>query len=237
MEWLFKRPIAHRGLHDGKQLPENSMPAFEAAIKRGFNIEIDLHLSLDGKIVIFHDSSLKRVCRIDSDLKIEKLTFDEIKKYRLLGTDCQIPLLDDLLEIAEGKTGLLIELKNPNPFSSALEAAVCKRLKDYKGEVALQSFNPWSMKYCRLHSSIPVGQLATYEFKAAAPVGRLTVAKISKPAFIAYDIRQAENKFVKKWQEKLPLLVWTVNSAEKLQKAKDIGANNIIFENIEPNFP
>lgn len=235
MDWLFKRPIAHRGLHNDV-LPENSMPAFKAAIEKNYNIEIDVHLSKDGKIVIFHDSTLKRVCQINEDLKIENLTYDEILKFRLKGTENHIPLFDELLEIAEGKTGLLIELKNVNPFSYALEAAVIKRLKNYKGEFALQSFNPTSMAYCRRHSNFIVGQLSTYELKAFPTMGRLHVARISKPHFIAYDIRQAENKFVQKWHKRLPLLVWTVNSAEALQKAKDIKADNIIFENIEPDF-
>lgn len=236
MEWLFKRPIAHRGLHDDS-LPENSMPAFKAAIEKGYNIEIDLHLTADGKIVVFHDSSLKRVCQIDKNIKIENLTYAELlSNYKLRGTENYIPLLDELLEIADGKTGLLIELKNPNPFSHSLEAAVIKRLNDYKGEFALQSFNPYSMKYIRLHSDFVVGQLATYEMKTFAPIGKLWVNRISRPAFVAYDIRQAENKYVARWRKKVPLLVWTIDTPEKLQKAKDLGVNNIIFEHIEPDF-
>ncbi|MDD4839472.1 MAG: glycerophosphodiester phosphodiesterase family protein [Clostridia bacterium] len=235
MEWLFKKPIAHRGLHNDK-LPENSMPAFAAAIEKGYNIEMDLHLTSDGKIVVFHDSNLKRVCKIDKDIKLEDLTYEELIQYHLSGTDNSIPLFDELLELVDGKVGLLIELKNVNPFYHGLEKAVIERLKTYKGDFALQSFNPWSMKYCRLHSNFVVGQLATYENKSFAPLGKLYFAKISKPAFIAYDIRQAENKYVAKWRKSLPLLVWTINTPERLQKAKDIKANNIIFELLEPDF-
>lgn len=63
-DWLLTTPVAHRGLHDDK-LPENSMPAFEAAIRHGFTIEIDVHLSSDGHLVVFHDDNLKRVCGVD----------------------------------------------------------------------------------------------------------------------------------------------------------------------------
>ena len=235
MEWLFEKPIAHRGLHNDK-LPENSMPAFVAAIEKGYNIEIDLHLTADGQVVIFHDHNLKRVCKTNRDIKIEDLTYAELSQYHLSDTESTIPLLDDLLKIAEGKVGLLIELKNSNPFSHALESATIEILKNYKGEFALQSFNPYSMKYIRLHSDFIVGQLATYEMKLFAPVGKLWVNQISRPAFVAYDIRQAENKYVTRWSKILPLLVWSINTPEKLQKAKDIGANNIIFEDIEPDF-
>ena len=53
LDWLLATPVAHRGLHDDIR-PENSMPAFEAAIEKGYTIEIDVHLSSDGHIVVFH---------------------------------------------------------------------------------------------------------------------------------------------------------------------------------------
>ena len=76
-DWLFKVPVAHRGLHDD-ELPENSMPAFAAAIEHGFNIEIDVHLSSDGHLVVFHDDNLKRVCGIDK--KVKDCTVEEQTK-------------------------------------------------------------------------------------------------------------------------------------------------------------
>ena len=67
-DWLLNTPIAHRGLHDETN-PENSMPAFKAAIERGFHIEIDVHLSKDNQLVVFHDANLKRVCGVDRKVK------------------------------------------------------------------------------------------------------------------------------------------------------------------------
>ena len=59
----LKRDYAHRGLHDSSRLiPENSMPAFREAVKQNLAIELDIHLTRDGKVVVFHDESLKRIC-------------------------------------------------------------------------------------------------------------------------------------------------------------------------------
>ena len=59
----FGKYIAHRGLHDIKKgIPENSMKAFEEAIKKGVAIELDVRLSKDGRVVVFHDKPLKRMC-------------------------------------------------------------------------------------------------------------------------------------------------------------------------------
>src|SRR5690349_25553 len=56
-EWLTKRPIAHRGLHD-RERPENTCAAFEAALARDYPIELDVHVLPDGEVVVFHDDDL-----------------------------------------------------------------------------------------------------------------------------------------------------------------------------------
>ena len=100
--------IAHRGLHNDK-FPENSLSAFENAVKNGFAIENDIHLLADGNVVVFHDDNLKRMC--GDDKKINELTLEEVKQYRLKGSDEQIPTLKECLDLVDGKVPLLIEFK------------------------------------------------------------------------------------------------------------------------------
>ena len=116
MTWLFQTPVAHRGLHDDI-LPENSIPAFRAALERGFNIEIDVHLSSDGHLVVFHDDNLKRVCGVDK--KVAKCTLEELRTMRLKGTENTIPTFDEFLALVDGKVGILCEIKGLNPSTTA----------------------------------------------------------------------------------------------------------------------
>ena len=60
LELLRRYRYAHRGFHDKPQVPENSLAAFRRAIERGFGAELDVHLTKDGKLVVFHDSTLQR---------------------------------------------------------------------------------------------------------------------------------------------------------------------------------
>ena len=60
LEELRKFKYAHRGFHDKPQIPENSLAAFRRAVEHGFGAELDIHLTKDGKLVVFHDSQLKR---------------------------------------------------------------------------------------------------------------------------------------------------------------------------------
>lgn len=235
-DWLFKVPVAHRGLHDD-ELPENSMPAFAAAIEHGFNIEIDVHLSSDGHLVVFHDDNLKRVCGIDK--KVKDCTVEELTKTHLYDTEFCIPTFDEFLELVNGQVGILCEIKGLNPADTSIAAAVCERVKSYKGDIALQSFNFGAVAYCKKHSDRPSGQLCTWRNPKGTKrshltdfMGKLWVTKLSDPDFIAYDIRDLDaNKYVVKARKKVPVITWTINTPEKLATAHKY-ADNIIFETI-----
>lgn len=234
-DWLLNAPIAHRGLHD-ENIPENSIPAFERAISGGFNIEIDVHLTADNQLVVFHDADLNRVCGVDKQVK--DCTVDELKTYRLKDTDNTIPTLDEFLALVDGKVGILCEVKGINPFDLDIAKATVERFKTYNGNVALQSFNAGAVSYFRKHSDRPFGQLITWGWKDAVKcakmnwMGKLHICKISKPQFIAYDVRtylDAEKYINKARKQGKKLLLWTINTPEKLDLAIKV-ADNIIFE-------
>lgn len=72
--------IAHRGCCE-RELPENSMPAFEKAISKNYGIELDVHLTKDGSLIIFHDHTLWRMCGKKG--RVEELTEEELTSCRL----------------------------------------------------------------------------------------------------------------------------------------------------------
>lgn len=244
-QWLFDRPIAHRGLHNA-EFPENSMPAYQLAIENGFNIEIDVHVTKDGRVVVFHDDNLKRVCGVDKLIK--DCTLAELKTYRLCNSEYTIPTFDEFLQLVDGKTGILCEIKGINPLDKKIVRATIERLKDYKGNIALQSFNFGAVSYAKRHCDLPVGELCTWSspdlknqrWKPANFMGKLWINRFTRPHFIAYDVRAVdkslpENKYIKKWGEKLPILMWTINSEERVAYAQQY-ANNIIFEDLSAEY-
>ena len=105
--------FAHRGYHCiEKGIPENSMAAFRAALKNGYGIEIDLHLTRDGQLVVFHDDTLERICGLSDT--VENLTYEELKSCRLCGTTETIPAFDEVLSLVDGRVPLRIDLKIPD---------------------------------------------------------------------------------------------------------------------------
>lgn len=159
--WKFRgTQWAHRGLHDKKiGIPENSMAAFREAIRANKGIELDVHLTKDKKIAVFHDDSLKRMCKVSGT--IEEKTWEELKKLRLLETAEPIPLLEDVLHLVQGKVPILIEVKL---LTEDMEICRClaKTMEDYKGTFLVQSFNSLVLQWMRKNQKqILRGQLSS----------------------------------------------------------------------------
>lgn len=227
--WLFEKPIAHRGLHtDPKILTENSMGAFKNAMEHGYNIETDVHLLKTGEVVVFHDDSLKRV--VGKNVKISSLTLDDIKgdEY-LLPNGEHIPLFTEMLELVDGKTGILLELKL-NGFNYDLEKAVYELIKGKESWIAVQAFNPYTVVWFAKNApEFYRGLLSLSLLGCDVPLYN----KRMKPHFISFEIGGAKKQ--RKWTEKrgINLLVWTIRNNDKYNAALENRVNNIIFEKID----
>ena len=85
------------------------MPAFKGAIEKGFIIELDVAMTKDQKLVVYHDKKLRRGLGVDRYL--HELTYEELTKYKLFGSTETIPLFREVLTLVAGQVPLLIEIK------------------------------------------------------------------------------------------------------------------------------
>ena len=231
--WLLKTPIAHRGLW-GKSLIENSLPAYQAAVDNGYPIEIDLFLTLDKRLVCFHDDTLTRMTGADGLLRDR--TLNELKQLKLNGSEYSIPTFDEVLRLVNGKVPLLIEIKD-QPDKSVVDRVV-KRLLDYDGEFAIQSFNPlYIRRVKKLAPHFIRGILATKTYGVKLkPFTRSVVKNMSlnfliKPDFISYSHEDLPLKPSK--TKRAPVIAWTItNETDKATAMRY--AKNVIFEGFIP---
>ena len=114
---------AHRGLHsEDKTVPENSLPAFRAAVEAGYGMELDIQLSKDGQVMVFHDDTLDRVCGVHG--RVDAFTFDELRQMHLCGTQETLPLLTEVFEVVQGRQPMIIELRKGAGADARLSAPV-----------------------------------------------------------------------------------------------------------------
>ncbi len=194
--------IAHRGLHSiFADTPENSLPAFKAAADRGIAIEIDIHITRDGKVVVFHDDTLSRMCGVSG--RIEDKTLSELKELYLGDTKHKIPTLKECLELVDGRVPLMIEFKTKSPKTCApLCRAANEILKNYRGKYFMQSFYPPAVMWYRRHrKDICRGQLSSGYFKEKGlhmkALSCLLLNFMSRPDFVAYEYKY-ENYFFRR---------------------------------------
>lgn len=234
-------PYAHRGLWDMNQgIPENSLPAFARAAEYGCAIELDVHLTADGRLVVFHDDTLLRMCQLDR--RVEELDYETIARCRLLGTDCRIPLLSEVLELVDGRVPLLIEMKLPGRDLS-LCPALADLLEQYSGAYMVESFQPFGLRWFRKNRpEILRGQLSAKYAFSEPPAFLLKVAStqlllnwISRPDFIAYNYRHygSLGTILQACLFRTPFWVWTVCSEQAYRNCRS-RFSGIIFESVIP---
>jgi len=236
-------PLAHRALHDvGAGRPENSRVAIQAAMVRGYGIELDIQVSADGQAMVFHDYDLGRL----TERKGLVRTYDaaELGRITLKGSNEGIPTLSEVLELVGGKVPLLIEIKDQDgalgPNVGRLEQAVAVSLAGYAGPVALMSFNPHSVAACAHYApDVPRG-LTTCNFSRLSwrkIPGEVLARLRGIPDYGAVGASFISHQFGDLTRRRVSeikatggaILCWTIRSAAHETTARRI-ADNITFE-------
>jgi len=236
--------FAHRGLHtEDKKVPENSLAAFDAACRKGYGSELDVQLSADGKVFVFHDDTLDRVTGVHG--VAEDQPWEYLSRLSLCGTDETIPLFGDVLRTVDGRTPLIVEFKSTKRYPELCEKAL-DLLLDYSertgGEFCVESFDPRIVRWFKEHAPVIVrGQLsapaenlvpkdAKLLRKAEAWIcSNLLTNFLTRPNFIAYRVGPKPLPVAVCRKLGAPLVVWT-----SLDPKEEEAADCVIFQFYEP---
>ncbi len=241
---FLSRPIAHRGYHGKKHL-ENSIAAFEAAICKGFGIELDVQGLRNGCPVVFHDYSLDRLTNKTG--KVNNLTFNELEHIFLKNGEL-LPTLEEILNLVNGKVPILLEIKDQQGLlgeniGELVEKSACL-INSYKGALAVMSFNPFVVRELEKYSPLIPRGLVTDDFfskdwnflnyEKREYLNRMTHSKEVKLDFISHNVEKPESPQINLARNRnLPVICWTVRSKSQEKKARKI-FDNITFENYLP---
>lgn len=242
LESLRKYRYAHRGYHEKPQIPENSMAAFRRAAERGFGVELDVHLTRDGRLAVIHDASLLRTC--GEDVLAEDLTAEELARFCLEGTEERIPFLEEVLPLFEDVAPLIVELKPLRKNHDALAKATTDCLDRFHAEYCVESFDPRCIAWLKKNRPDVIrGQLSENFFRSSAKLSwplRFATTHLlfnigTHPDFVAYryqDRKMPANRIAcGLWG--IQSVSWTIRSQEELEAAEREGAM-VIFEQFDP---
>ncbi|MDC3263165.1 glycerophosphodiester phosphodiesterase family protein [Pelagibacterales bacterium] len=224
MNWLNKHPIAHRGLHYD-DIHENTKESFQAAIKQNYAIECDVVLTKDHEVAVFHDENLKRLCQINTN--ISDITMNELRKQKIYNSNCNIISLDEMLHVVSESVPIIIEIKGD--YTPFIEERIQEIIRSYKGPIALKSFSLKSLNW--------IIEFLPFVFKGLVVDEHTNNSEIIFDIdldFISCDINYVDSDLIIKARKNgLSIITWTIDNAEKKDKA-NLFADNIIFEKITP---
>lgn len=222
---LFLKGVAHRGYHN-EQYTENGFGAFKNAIDNNFAFELDVHLTKDEKLIVSHDSSLKRTTSKEGI--VEELTLEEIKSNYHLLDGSEVPTLEEVFEFTKESVPIVVELK---PYTKTKNYKVLafkvmdalKEIKD-KRNIILISFYP----QCLL------------PFKGSGFIRCLLVDRKNSWSFALRHFFEGvdlewqllkEEKYQKVKQNKL-VMCWTIENKNDYNEIKDL-ADSVTFQHFD----
>lgn len=217
--------IAHRGIFDNKLVIENTIPAFQNAILHNLNIELDVRMTKDNKLVVFHDDNLLRMA--NENILIEDLTLEELQSYKLLNIGT-IPTLKEVLNLVDNKVLLDIEIKNTNKINE-ITRILKNELKSYHN-FTIKSFNPRIIKIIKKECPFWIcGLILTARNNN---LSNKVLLSVYKPDFISVDKKIINKKYLKKYSLNHNISVWTIKNKEEL-----LLINNPNYQYICNNLP
>lgn len=217
--------IAHRGARGYE--PENTLKSFQKALDLNADgIELDVHLSSDGYLIVMHDETIDRMA--NGKGLVNTLSLSELKSF-LIDGQYEIPTLKEVFDLVDKKCLINIEIKDPKAPAKVvalIEEYIADKNWNYENFI-VSSFDWGSLQEVHnLNSKIAIGVLTEEDLDKALAFAESIKANAINPDF---QLLTLEN--TKKIQEKgFQVLPWTVNTTEDIQKIKSYNVDGIISD-------
>ncbi|MGC8676283.1 MAG: glycerophosphodiester phosphodiesterase [Candidatus Micrarchaeia archaeon] len=219
---MLELKIGHRGA--GKEAPENTLESFGEALKSGVNaIELDIRVTKDKRLVVFHDEKLERLTGQPGT--VGDYTLKQLLGFGILGSNEHVPTLDEALDFIDAKVDrILLEIKEPGSEEAVLKEVKKRKLED---RTIIISFHEDALENVRkLDSKIQTGLIyATYKGKYSNPI---EAALALKASYVLPLYRFTHTKNVEEAHRNgLKVIVWTINTREEAEEYAKKGVDGI----------
>ncbi|MBY7663785.1 glycerophosphodiester phosphodiesterase [Staphylococcus agnetis] len=227
--------VAHRGL--AEKYPENTKLAYQAALGRHIDmLEIDLHMTKDGALVVIHDETIDRTSNGKGEIK--ELTLDELRTYDFGSWKApyqheEIMTFDEVLTLCKNYSKmLLIEIKTPKKYPG-IEEAVIQKIKNQQfphHRIIIQSFDMKSIQ--RIHTLTPYIKLGVLISKRKYWLKQPPFKDIAQFADYANpNFKLVNPRFIQRaHQEGLKVMPYTVNTVDDAKHMMKLGVDGLITD-------
>lgn len=237
--WVKSAPICSKGLFDNNTIIENTLPAIEKAVNCGYNLIINLSLTKDDRLVVC--DSKKSPMLLTCHKKIESISSDDKQNLLLLSTQTGVPLLNDVLNLVNGRVGLIFKISNSNKYKKIITELV-KQLAFYKGQTAVVAASYQMYFFAKKISKNLICGIILHKKSSKFIYNTILFANINffkllKPSFIICDIANLPNKYLDDYLTHNPysfIISRTIYDKSSYVHALNY-SDNYVFENYIPN--
>jgi glycerophosphoryl diester phosphodiesterase len=227
--------FGHRGA--SAYAPMNTIPAFELAAEQGADgIELDVHRSRDGAVVVIHDFTVENATAANGSAKITDMTLAQIKELdvgewfddRFSGT--QVPTLDEIFEAVGSRLYINVEIKSVSLKTDGVEQAVADIIArhDMKQRVIVSSFNPLALvRFRQIIPDVPLGYLYAPEMPT---LPSQMMVSLTYEATHPYHEMIDEEFVTEAKRNNYRVNTWTVNDPARAIQLSDMGVDLIITD-------
>jgi len=224
--------IAHRG--SAGEAPENTMAAFELALRQGCDaIELDIHLSKDGELIVCHDRTIDRTT--DGSGAIREMTVTELKQFdagrwfheKYAGE--RIPLLKEVFDLVPQDIMINVEIKET--YEGQIEERLLQLLRDSNrlAQVVVSSFDHKSLSRLKhIEPEVKIGLL--YTMNAVDHNELADLLGVPVYALHPYGKLIDQKDILRATSHGLQVYPWTINTKDAMQQAIDKGVSGIITD-------
>ena len=239
--WLIDDYIARFGWND-EEVYENTLPAYEKAIKEGYPILLPVQMLDEGELICFADSTLARVANVSG--YVTKMNLADIKEHKIKDTDCTIPTLTEALDTIKGRVPVILDIYNEcnvGKMEEKIRDEIEKYIEKYNllDSVAVMSLNPYSLQWFCINTPwIPrilrsgVFKVKRYANLNAKKLTKLKYNKLANADYIAYNAKDLPCKYIKKHRP-VGVIAYNVKSQEEYLSVA-MHCDNIIFDSFRP---
>ncbi|MEW5853930.1 MAG: glycerophosphodiester phosphodiesterase family protein [Myxococcota bacterium] len=229
--------LAHRGARTRKA--ENTVGAFVLGMEQGADgVELDVHLTADRRVVVFHDEDLRRLGQ--ANLRVRDLTLKELQAHDVGGLvkggpperGVAAPALEEVFATLPSHAIVNVELKGGGPVPDGLEVEVLRTVARARAEdrVIYSAFHPIRCaRLRRLAPDAPVAML--HEEEQPAPLRDLWLLPLIAPHAVHPQSTLCDAGYVEHARALgLAVHVWTVNDPAEMQRLAGLGVDAIITD-------
>lgn len=240
--WLVDKYIAKFGV-TSEAKPENTLGAYQNAVKKGYAILIPVQALNDGEVICYKDKTI--ATSTNASGYIPNLTLADVKENKIVGSNESIPTLNEALEVIAGKVPVIIEVLNEGLVGETeekvlniVEAYLTKFNLD--DSIAIMSLNPYSLQWFKEQAPWLPRIIRSGKFKVKTYAGiktkklrKLTFSnKLADCDYVCYNSKDLPYRRINKIRP-IGVLAYNVKSQEEYLKVAKY-CDNIIFEDFEP---